>query len=74
MYNSLPEPYASQQGLHNPLDNSWECSQTQGLSEEVLREAQSQHGMLGTKRRALGPESCLPERDRICAHPAWPIM
>ena len=30
--------------------------------------------MLGTKRRSLGPESCLPERDRICAHPAWPIM
>ena len=30
--------------------------------------------LLGTKRWALGPESCLPERDRICAHPAWPIM
>ena len=30
--------------------------------------------LLGTKRRSLGPESCLPERDRICAHPAWPIM
>ena len=28
--------------------------------------------MLGTKRRALGPESCLPKRDKICAHPAWP--
>ena len=30
--------------------------------------------VLGTKRRSLGPESCLPERDRTCAHPAWPIM
>ena len=30
--------------------------------------------VLGTKRQSLGPESCLPKRDRICAHPAWPIM
>ena len=36
--------------------------------------AEHQRFMLGTKRRALGPESCLPERDRICAHLAWPIM
>lgn len=57
MYNSLPEPYASQQGLHR------ECSQTQGLWGEVLREAQSHHGWqkqgLKTTLKAKPPVSMI---------------
>ena len=59
---------------------SWEQGHARlcaGRGLNVMRQRShdpQRQGLLGTKRRSLGPESCLPERDRICAHPAWPIM